>query len=186
MANKYPVAYIEHKHYQEGEAPLGRLVVEYLIDNRLCPLANVIFLNDLGEYESLYDYNLFTPLEDVTTNFRLDRANFASDKDTIIGLKALREFLVSEPKRDFERSDLLRKVERKLEEISIKVVRDKERLADTISVSRNSPYYPNPKVTIVNKSPSPKRVVSRSPSRSPKLVIKEEVDVNGGDYEYDD
>jgi len=118
MSDRVFVSYITHTHPISGNTPLGSVLVNYLIDTRSSPTANVVFPR-IGGYESFYSFDLNEPVDNIGANFSISKDNFVSINDKLYAMRNLRAFLIGLGELNYEDTRLLELTEEAIEKIEL-------------------------------------------------------------------
>jgi len=106
------VSYITDSREVGDDTPVGRVIVNYLLETKSDPNANVVYRLDDDTYESLYSYDLsLNTLADIPQDhILLVRDTFRNPSDALISLSKLRDYLQATNTTFFEEAELLAKI----------------------------------------------------------------------------
>ena len=109
--NETEVAYITRNRSVSNNTHVGLIVVNFLINTKTDPQANVIAVDTRGEHVSMYSYSLMDSIGSTgLKSIMLSKTVFVNDEDKFISLEALRSYLDGLNPRHFEEEMLYEKV----------------------------------------------------------------------------
>ncbi len=106
------ISYITRTHAVTNSTPIGLLIVNYLLNTKTHPSANIIGIDSKGEQFSLYSFDLNDDIgrTDVGTMLIVGTSRFADETEKFLALEALKFYLESIERRLFDDQRLLEDV----------------------------------------------------------------------------
>lgn len=112
MTDSTLISYITDSREVVDHTPIGTVIVNYLLETKSDPNANVVYRLDDDTYESLYSYDLLqnTLADIVQDHLLIVRDTFGSPADALASLLKLQNYLENSNATFFEEAEMLAKV----------------------------------------------------------------------------
>lgn len=148
------ISYVKHGDNCLESTPIGKIVVDYLIREKLNPRAHVVYLNKCREYKSVYNFDLFDPISvlNLDDEIILNKTTFITLEEARDSMEKLLEFLASDSDMDYERETLAEKTRVELKKVMRKLAAAEELVFESSVRKSDIPFYSNPSVSVTPKT----------------------------------
>ena len=118
MSDSVTISYIMRTHTLASVTAIGSVLINYLIDTKTHPNANIVFLNCDEGYVSLYSYDLFSPISTILNRLYISKDNFINESDKMYALQKLQQYILAVRSRSYEENELLEAADHAIETLA--------------------------------------------------------------------